>query len=269
MGINRSSFYNSFGGKIPLFRESMEKYRQIVPSRRLVELLEGDGYIGVAREIFGIEVVKDTIEYKATKNIVLGCNYNMDDWKMSKYFWDILEIRYSDNRREHDRTVSRFRATYLRMFPGIGQINQERIRELKRTGQVVNPIGQTRHLPHNGPATPGFWHLENQAYNFPEQSMASAVTGSAMVDFERELLHNHNMRYLDWHQALLEVPHAPPASVLTNEIHDELTLDMHPKTGEDDLALLTASCKKLPTLRKMAPDFKFEFNLDVMVNTHL
>jgi len=231
--------------------------------------MEGDGYIGVARDIFGIDVVKDTKEYKATKNIVLGCDYNMDQWKMSKYFWDILEIRYSDNRREHDKIVGGMRTRYLREFPGINRINQERIREMKRAHTVTNPIGQVRHLPHNGPDTPGFWHLENQACNFPEQSMGAAVTGSAMVDFERELLHNHEMTYLEWHRALLELPQDPPCSVLTNEVHDELTLDLHPHTGEDDLAMLVSACKKLPTLRKMAPDFKFEFNLDVVVGDHL
>jgi len=229
----------------------------------------GDGYIGVALEIFGIEVVKDTKEYKATKNIVLGCNYNMDDWKMSKYFWDMLEIRYSDNRREHDKEVGRMRARYLRMFPGIARINQERIREMRRTQAVTNPIGQVRHLPHNGTETPGFWHLENQACNFPEQSMAAAVTGSAMIDFERGMLHNHKMSYLDWHKALLGTPWDPPASVLTNEIHDQLDIDLHPKTGEADLELLKWACKKLPTLRKMCPSFNFELNMDVSIGDHL
>lgn len=52
MGIRRSSFYNTFGGKQPLFLEVLDKYRAAAPGRHLKQVQAGDSCKDVIRKVF-------------------------------------------------------------------------------------------------------------------------------------------------------------------------------------------------------------------------
>ena len=51
MGIQRSSFYNTFGGKQPLFMEVLDKYRARAPGRHLMHMQKGDSIREVVRKV--------------------------------------------------------------------------------------------------------------------------------------------------------------------------------------------------------------------------
>ncbi len=227
--------------------------------------LNGTGYIGVAEEFWHQKVVKDTPLYKATKALVLGLNYNMGPWKLAQDLWYKAEFKFSADWNEHCRQTKKVRKRYLRMFPGLRNYIRNRIREVIATQQVVSPTGRIRHLPHHGPDSEGFWHIKNAAVNQPVQSFASEVTGSAIVDFEHIMLQEHNLTYKDWHRALLECPWDLPCSPVFNEVHDELDVDLHPKTGKRDLEILVDCMQNVRSLKKLVPGFDLKLKIDVAV----
>lgn len=51
MGIQRSSFYNTFGGKQPIFIEALKKYRAKAPGRHLKQMQNGDPIREVIRKV--------------------------------------------------------------------------------------------------------------------------------------------------------------------------------------------------------------------------
>lgn len=225
----------------------------------------GPGYEGIAKELWGQDVEKDTPIYKATKAIVLGVNYNMQDWKMAHDLWYKCGLKLSSDFRKHVARTGRKRKEYLRMFPDLKRYIRNRIREVTATQQVVSPTGRIRHMPHHGPDSEGFWHIRNAAINYPIQSFASDITGGAIVDYERRLLKEHKMSYKEWHNALLTNPFDPPASPVFNEVHDELDLDLHPKSGKKDLDLLVDCMEQCETVKKLVPGFKLNLKVDVEV----
>lgn len=227
--------------------------------------LNGNGYIGVAKEFWGQDVADGTPLYKATKSFVLGLNYNMGPWKLANDLWYRADFKFSEDWDEHCRQTRKARKRYLRMFDGLRRYIKDRIREVTETQQVVSPSGRIRHLPHHGPESEGFWHIKNAAVNQPIQSFASEVTGSAIVDYESELLHEHGLSYNDWHLALLERPWDLPCSPVFNEVHDELDLDLHPKTGKKDLAILVECMRRVRSLKKLVPEFDLTLKVDVKV----
>jgi DNA polymerase I-like protein with 3'-5' exonuclease and polymerase domains len=227
--------------------------------------LNGGGYIDIAREVFGKKIEKDSKPYKLIKNNVLGIFYNEQDYKLAYEFWYKLNIRLASNFEDHQEKVRKMRRKVIKLFPNLQRYIRERSREVEGTEQVVSPTGRIRHLPHHGPSSEGFWKLKNQGINYPIQSGASDVTGSAMVDFEESLLKEHKISYTEWHEALLMAPWDPPCSVLFNEVHDELDLDMHPKHGKNDLELLVESMRSLKTFKKLVPGFDLRLRVDVDV----
>jgi len=112
---------------------------------------------------------------------------------------------------------------------------------------------------------PKYRHLQNQGINFPIQFLASLVTGSAMIDYERALLKEHHLTYVDWHEALLGDPYNLPCSPIINEIHDELLQDRHPEHGERDGEILREAMLGVPTLRALIPEFKIKLSIKVNV----
>jgi len=227
--------------------------------------LHGKGYIGVAKELWGQDVKDGTPLYKATKEAVLGLIYGMSAWTLAERFWFKAEYRYSEDYQEHYKQTMRLRKRFLRMFPGVKRNINRSIREVIETQQIISATGRIRHLPHHGVDSAGFWHVKNQGVNFPIQSYASEVTGSSIVDYEEALLKEHNLSYIDWHTALLEHPEDPPCSPVFNEVHDELDLDLHPKSGKRDLEILVDCMRNVRTLKKLVPSFDLTLNVDVQV----
>jgi DNA polymerase I-like protein with 3'-5' exonuclease and polymerase domains len=223
----------------------------------------GEGYIGVARDFWGQKVVKDTPLYKATKSMVLGLDYNMKKNKLAHDLWYKADFKFSNDYKEHVKQTGAARHRYLRFFPGLARYIKDRIDEMSKTQRVISPSGRIRHFPHHGRDSEGFWHFENAAVNQPIQSFASEITGSAIVDYERAMLKEHGLSYVDWHTALLEHPWDLPCSPVINEVHDELDLDNHPETGDRDLEILVESMRNVKSIKKICPEFNLKLKVDV------
>ncbi len=223
----------------------------------------GDGYIGIAAELFNRNVEEGSRDYRVMKAIVLGTDYNMGPWKLAKDLWEIADIKFSDDWKTHAKIAAEIRLRYLAMFPGLARYIEARKHELAETQRVLSPSGRVRHLKHWGPQTPMYWHFENQAVNQPIQSFASDVTGSAMIDIEDALLAEHDMSYLEYHKLVLEKPLEIPFSVLINEVHDSLISDIHPGTGVKDVEIIVEIMRAVPSLRKLVPDFTIPLNVDI------
>lgn len=234
-------------------------------SKLLDYFLHGDGYIGVAKEFWNQDVKDGTPLYKATKSFVLGLNYNMGPWKLANDLWYRADFKFSEDWDEHVRQTRKARKKYLRIFSGLARYIRDRIGEVVQKQHVVSPSGRIRHLPHHGQESEGFWHIKNSAVNFPIQSFASDVTGSAVVDYEAALLQEHGLSYRDWHSALLDRPWDLPCSPVFNEVHDELDLDLHPKTGKKDLAILVDCMRNVRSLKRLVPEFDLTLKVDVKV----
>ena len=95
--------------------------------------------------------------------------------------------------------------------------------------------------------------------------MASDITGSVLIDFEEAMLANYELSYTEWHQMLLKNPLDLPFSVLINEVHDEVDIDLHPDTGDKDLEMLVESARRLHTFRGLLPEFDIIPNVSVKV----
>jgi len=216
---------------------------------------EGNGYIKVGRELFGKEVKEDTDDYRTVKSIVLGIQYGMGAYKLAYQLWNNVGVKFSSDWEEHVEQAARLRQRYLDKFPGIPRYIWNQKRALLRDQAVRSLTGRVRHLPCPfAEETPGFGHLLNQAINFPIQSLASDVTGSAMVDVEAALLEKYKLTYEEYHWRLMEgtVPDMP---LLINEVHDDLVYDMPPKGLTDNLEMINEIMADVPTLRELVPEF--------------
>lgn len=231
----------------------------------------GPGYIGVAKELFGAVVQKGTPQYVTTKSIVLGTHYGKGGKGIAETLWRKLDVKLKPRYVDHVEEAKRLRKAYLAKFKGIKRYFEEREHELLTTGQVVSLTGRIRHLPcPDGEQTPGYWHLRNEALNFPVQSLGSDVTGSALIDVEEALLQRSGLSLVDWHKALV-ANHADPTDllcaggVLSNEVHDSLLVDMPPKRATEVTELVVEVMRKVPTLRRMFP----AFTVPLEVETHV
>jgi DNA polymerase I-like protein with 3'-5' exonuclease and polymerase domains len=77
------------------------------------------GYIAIAKELWGMDVKKGSPEYKATKSVVLGTNYNMQTPLMAENLWNAVGVRFSSDYKEHEKQTDKLRRGYLKLFPGI------------------------------------------------------------------------------------------------------------------------------------------------------
>jgi DNA polymerase I-like protein with 3'-5' exonuclease and polymerase domains/uracil-DNA glycosylase len=222
--------------------------------------LEGNGYIAVGKELFSKDVKEDTDEYRSVKSVVLGVQYGMGAYKLAYQLWNNVGVKLSSNWEEHVEQAQRIRQKYLDKFPGIPRYIWNQKRALLRDHQVASLTGRVRHLPcPYGEDTPGFGHLLNQAINFPIQSLASDVTGSAMVDVEAELLRKYKLTYEEYHWRLME-GRPPTMPLLINEVHDDLVYDMPSKGLKDNLAMISEIMADVPTLRSLLPEFDVPLN---------
>lgn len=249
---------------------------------------KGNGYIDVAKEMWGFDVKEDTPEYRATKSIVLGVHYNMGSRKMARQLHN-LGVRFSADYDEHYRKTDSLRRTYLKRFPRISVYMDEREREVLRTNQVVSLTGRVRHLPlPDGRDTEGYGHALNQGINFPIQSLASDVTGSALLDIELELLKLHGFSYRQWLEILLEwqkkvltnpencdkvsldreIKFPVEMPVILNEVHDDIVVDLPEAKQKESVELVVETMRKVPSLRRLCPAFDVPLNVGVKIAGH-
>ena len=227
--------------------------------------LNGKGYIGIAKEFWGQDVEDGSNMYKATKCIVLGLNYNMKAWHLANDLWYKIGFKFSEDWDEHFKKTIQARKRYLRMFPGLASYIRDTLWEVRENQRVVSPSGRVRHLPHHGPDSEGYWHAENSAVNFPIQSTASDITGSALVDYEEALLKEHGLSYTEWHRALIEKPWDPPCSPVFNEVHDEIDVDLHPESGKRDLEILADCMQNVRSFKALVPEFDIKLKMDIQI----
>lgn len=220
------------------------------------------GYIAIAKELWKMDVKKGTNEYRATKSVVLGTNYNMQTPLMADNLWNAVGVRFSSDYDEHVRKTDELRNGYLKMFPGIPRYMDRQERFLLKHGYVVTKIGQVRHLPlSDGRNTPGYGHLLNQAINFPIQGLASAVTGSALIDCEKALVETYfKGNLVEYHARLMNHvddngqftwPYMP---IAVNEVHDNLVHDVPGLYAEQARAIVKERMETGETLRRILPD---------------
>lgn len=222
--------------------------------------LEGNGYIAVGKELFNKEVKEDTDDYRTVKSVVLGIQYGMGAWKLAYQLWNNVGVKFSSDWDTHVEAAARIRQTYLTKFPGISRYMRAQKTALLQSQCVTSLTGRVRHLPcPYGEETPGFGHLLNQAINFPIQSLASDVTGSAMVDTEERLLDLYNLTYEEYHYRLM-VGKYPVMPLLINEVHDDLVFDIPKKKRKENLALISETMAEVPTLRALCPAFDLPLN---------
>jgi len=227
--------------------------------------LNRGGYIDLAEDFLGKKVKEGTRDYISIKSTWLALTYNMKKSLFAKRLWYVLDVKLADNWDRHVKRTGKLIKRFFRRYPKVKRYIKKQIHTLELKQQVVAPDGAIRHLPHDGPETPLYWHLENQAVNYPIQRMASSVTGSGMIDYEAALLKEHKISYADWHYALLRHPFDLPCSPLINEVHDELDLDLHPKTGKRDLELMVHCATEAKSLRAFVPEFDIELKVKVTV----
>lgn len=251
---------------------------------KLIEyFINGSGYLDIAKEILGYDVKKATPEYRAIKSIVLGVDYNMQKKKMAKQLWLMITdetpqgVRFSADYAEHERITDQHRRKYLRIFNRVAEYIDGRETEVLRTNQVVSRTGRIRHLPlPDGRDTPGYGHTLNQAINFPIQSLASDITGSAMIDIEAELLRLHGLTYTDYTLALLEarrkvlttglshdIMYPLNMPLIFNEVHDDIVVDIPPGQETQTRELVVETMRNVPSLKAILPGFDMPLKVGV------
>ena len=221
-----------------------------------------------------------TKEYRAVKSIVLGVHYNMQTPKMARTLWD-LGVRFSQDYEQHVRETNRLRRLYLRRYPGLRAYMEDREAKLLRDQSSDSLTGRIRHLPLNdGRATKGYGHLLNQAINFPIQSLASDITGSALIDVERELLRFYHLDIVSFYEALIDWQRKvltkapgcgimePRIALLFNEVHDSLLLDIPPDDVVEITELVVETMRAVPSLRKLVPSFSCPLDVDIKIGSH-
>lgn len=242
----------------------------------------GRGYIDIAHELLGYTVQDGTPEYRAVKCIVLGVHYNMQTPKMAKDLRN-MGVKFSEDYEAHEKETDRLRKLYLRRYPGLGRYMEGQESMLLAHNFVPSLLGRRRRLPLvDGTYTKGYGHMLNQAINFPVQSLASDVTGSALVDCEAALLDDYGIDYIEFFNLLIEyrrklltnprecaiiLPQLP-ISLLFNEVHDSLLLDIHPDFVKRHTELMVETMRAVPTLRKLAPTFSCPLDVDVKMGLH-
>jgi len=220
------------------------------------------GYLMVAKDLLGKEYEKGTIEYRTTKEVVLGSNYRMRAPKLAWKLWYQLQVKLSQDFEKHLKRTEEILERYHEKFPKLRRYQEARVREVLETQQILCETGYIRHLPcPDGRDTPGFWHIANEAANVRTQHLASAITGSALIDIEAALLKEHKMSIVEYHEALLKRDW-PPFALPINEVHDSLVFDLHPRSKKRDTEIIVETMRSVPTLRGLVPSFDIPLGVE-------
>lgn len=229
--------------------------------------LNGDGYIGVAQELWNTKVVKDTDEYRASKAIVLGVDYNKQYRSIARDLW-AMGVKLAPTYEEHEAESKRFREKFLNKFPGVKRYIERQRRRMLEEGQIWSPSKRLRRLPlMDGEDDQGYWHAWNQSVNFPIQSFAADVTGSALIDVEAAILQEYKLGYVEYHKMLLEQKW-PEIPIICNEVHDDVVVDypnLDDAKHKRDVELVVETMRSLPSLRKICPAFTVRPNVGVQI----
>jgi uracil-DNA glycosylase family 4 len=273
------------GGKIGNFDYSGLEVVLIAWEAQDHRLLEaftvGRKYVDVAKWLLGLDVVEGDKNYKLAKSCVLSLNYCKTAGSFGKDLIRKFGIQLNPDIRQHYREAARIHERYFRTFPRLRAYMETREEELLRTNQVVSKIGRIRHLPvPDGQNTLGFEHARNQAVNFPIQSLASDVTGCALLDIETELCHVSGVDLLQRHLALREwycrnllttggkheIIFPEVGSTIINEVHDSLVGDLHPDHLKRDTELFVETMRASKTFRQLVPDFTPTLKVGVILD---
>lgn len=225
--------------------------------------LNGDGYIGVAWELWKQRVVKDTDLYRASKAIVLGVDYNKQFRSIARDLW-ASGVKLAETYEEHEQKSKEFREKFMRQFPGVKRYIDKQQRLMLNHGFVKSPTGRYRRLPlRDGKDDLNFWHSWNQAVNYPIQSFAADCTGSACVDVEAAILQEYRLSHVEYHKMLLE-QRWPDIPIICNEVHDDVVVDYPNRDAAShkrDVELVVETMRSLPSLRKVCPSFTIKPNV--------
>lgn len=237
-----------------------------------------NGYIKIGADFFKKSVEKNTKEYTMMKSLVLAIIYNKKKWSLGEDLWSQGARLDSDYEKHVDKSGNILNRFLSELFPGVKAYHERQENFVLEHGFVCNAVGQKRRLPlppepqrSDKVAYKVFMrfkaHVINQAINYPIQSLAAYVTGSALVDLEAAFLRQFNWSYVDFQTALMEKkwPHMP---LICIEIHDDLVEDipkgMEKKTKEVTHEIMTS----VPTLRKLLPKFKTPLSVDTNIGPH-
>lgn len=231
-----------------------------------------NGYIKIGKDFFNKEVEKNTKEYTLMKSLVLAILYNKKKWSLADDLWSQgckLDNNYDKHIDESGVILDRFLS---KLFPGVREYHRRQEELVLTHGYVDNAVGQRRRLP-LPPEPPRSdkmaykiymrfkAHVINQAINYPIQSLASYVTGSALIDLERAFLTQFKLTYLEFQQRIM-AKQWPTMPLICIEVHDDLVLDI-PKGMEKKTKEVTHDIMcSVPSLRKLLPAFDTPLSVD-------
>jgi uracil-DNA glycosylase family 4 len=235
-----------------------------------------NGYIKIGEDFFKKSVDKVSDEYRAIKALVLAIIYNQKKWSLAENLWILHKVRLDSDYKEHERLAGEMLEKFLtKLFPGIKKYQQRQEDFVLENGYVDNAVGQRRRLP--VPPEPDRrdkqayrkWcrfksHVVNQSINYPIQSLASYVTGSAMVDLERRLLEEYKLTYEEYHWRLM-CKKWPVMPLLAIEVHDDLVFDIPGKLAKKTIPVIHEVMTSVPSLRAILSDL----NVTLKVDTHM
>ncbi|MDR7543600.1 MAG: DNA polymerase [Armatimonadota bacterium] len=216
---------------------------------------DGGGYIEVARQLLGRELTEDDPQYRNVKGVILGVHYNMGPEHMAEQLW-ARGLRLADPYEAHERETVRLHRAYLEAFPRLRRYMRLMAAERERLGRVVSVTGRVRRLVGTGK------HVENQAINYPVQSLAADVMAAILIDLEERILAEAGWGLGLWHARLLEearraergeLPDWPEVPTIVNEVHDSVLVDCPGAWVERLRGLLEAAVEERRPLRELAP----------------
>ena len=112
--------------------------------------------------------------------------------------------------------------------------------------------------------------MVNQAINYPIQSLAADVTGSALIDCERQLCASWHISLPDYHERLL-AKDWPRMPIPINEVHDSLVFDvpkLDPGVLKNVQTGLRIAMTEVNTLRNLFPSFTLPLKVDMKYGPH-
>lgn len=237
-----------------------------------------NGYIKIGEDFFKKSVDKTSSEYKAIKSLVLAILYKKQKWSLAEDLWVGQGVKLDSNYEKHTEKAGEILHDFLyKLFPGVLRYHQRQEEVVLSTGRVENALGQVRRLPLPiEPPKSEKWAYKtflkyrarviNQAVNYPIQSLASYVTGCALVDLERALLNRFRLSYTEYQEALMNKDW-PVMPLLCIEVHDDLVQDI-PNGLEAETKEITHSVmQKPPTLAAELPEL-FDSNIKLTVDTN-
>lgn len=162
----------------------------------LADLATGDYHTRIVREVFHCEALEDSVEFSHTRRIAKVANfavlYKVEENTLAKAMSEGSGKTVSP--REAGRFIRQWYARNRRYY----LYQEELIREVKRTGRLVNPFGEVRRFPLYDSI------LDKQLCNFPVSSTCGAHSELSLIELEPIIRREFNGQILfDIHDSLL------------------------------------------------------------------